>query len=157
MRKRATRKLGLLSWILLPLTAVLGCPTLPAAIPCGTIPEGGCPLGRGGTCDDTSCRGLYDCVDGVWVSAEVCAGNDGGVPDGGPSDGGPCTPITVDRSGEQTNCTPDLQSPDCPIEVALPCAETACSTGCSDFYLCTSAGWTAVAYCDDENGFIASP
>lgn len=156
------RKLGLLSWIFLPFLPALGCPTLPEAIPCGTIPEGGCPLGRGGTCADTYCSALYDCVDGAWVSAKVCSTSDagvpdGGLPDGGSTDGGACTPIGVDLSGEQIDCTPDLELPDCVIEAAFPCVETACTTGCVDFYLCTSAGWTAVAYCDEQHGFIAGP
>jgi hypothetical protein len=150
-------KLRHFSWILLPLAAAAGCPTLPEAVPCGIIPEGGCPVGRGGTCDDASCQGLYDCLDGTWVSTKICDRGDAGVPEGGAPDGGTCSPITVDRSGEQTNCSPDLQSPDCPIEVALPCAETACNTGCVDFYLCTTGGWAAVAYCDEDNGFVASP
>ncbi|MFT3770100.1 MAG: hypothetical protein QM820_32120 [Minicystis sp.] len=145
------RELRCFPGVFLLLAALAGCPTLPEAIPCSVIPAGGCPAGRGGSCDDTTCRGLYDCVDGLWVNVKLCDQPDGGTggSGGGPPDAGSCTPVTIDTTGKATDCTPDLQDPDCPVEAVLGCAEMACVTGCSDFYLCTSNGWDAVAYCDE--------
>jgi len=145
---------------LLVLAAIAGCPTLPAPILCGEIPAGGCPVGRGGTCDDLTCEGLYDCVDGTWVSAEVCAHPDGGpgvgggASDGGQPEGGACTPVSIDTQGQAIDCTPDLQEPDCPVEAAFPCVETACLTGCLDFFRCTPTGWVDAAYCTDDGDFV---
>lgn len=140
--------------------AAAGCPSLPTPVPCGTIPEGGCPIGRGGTCDDTECAVLYDCVDGRWTSVETCSiALDGGVDggDGGPViDGGPCTPVSIDTTGKKTGCTPDLQDPDCPVEAAESCVETACLTGCADFFLCTKDGWSQVAFCDDDGQLVVT-
>lgn len=137
-------------------TALVGCPTLPEAVPCGQIPAGGCPSGRGGTCEDPTCAGLWDCNDGKWVNVQTCAAPDagpGGAGGGGPMiDGGPCTPVNIPTTGQTTDCTPDLQEPDCPVEAAETCAEQACLTGCADFFLCTKDGWNQVAYCDDITG-----
>jgi hypothetical protein len=156
------RAIGWFSGLFVALVAA-GCPSLPPPVPCGTIPAGGCPSGRGGTCDDPTCARLYDCVDGEWVSVETCSASmDGGVDDGGaggapPIDGGPCTPVSIDMTGKAFGCTPDLQEPDCPVEAAEGCAETACSTGCADFYLCTKQGWDQVAFCDDDGQLVVVP
>src|SRR5438067_1179834 len=80
---------------------IAGCPELPPVQLCGEIPAGGCPIGRGGTCDDVTCNGLYDCVDGAWTLAKACPG-DGGPGDGGPIDGGDGGP---DGDG---GCTPSM-------------------------------------------------
>jgi len=130
--------------------AVAGCPTLPTPVPCGEIPPGGCPIGRGGTCDDRACAGLFDCVDGRWTSVETCAVVDGGAGGSPQEDAGTCTPVGIDTQGKVTGCTPDLQEPDCPVEAAETCAEVACTTGCADFFLCTKDGWAQVAFCDDD-------
>lgn len=128
--------------------------------PCGTIPAGGCPVGRGGTCDDPSCAGVYDCVDGRWQSMATCASQvDGGASDGGARDAGggdaACGSVTVDHTGEATGCKPDLQVPDCSVAAAEMCAVEACLTGCEDFFLCTTKGWRAVAYCDDSGQIVS--
>jgi len=86
---------------------------------------------------------------------------DGGVAGGpGVSDAAQdssCTPVMIDHQGETTGCVPDLQEPDCPVAAAESCAETACRTGCSDFYLCTDDGWRAVAYCDEQGQIVMTP
>jgi hypothetical protein len=142
---------------------LVGCPTWPEPVLCGQIPADGCPVGRGGTCSDTACAALYDCVDGHWTRTETCSGGGGGgaAGTGGAHGGqGPCTPVVIDTTGQVTGCTPDLQPPDCPVEAVLGCAESVCLTGCVDFFLCTEeltdAGpdkvWSAVAYCDEVTG-----
>ena len=141
------------------------------------VPEGGCPTGRGGTCEDPTCTALYDCIDAAWKKTATCpppggagGGGTGGV--GGTLTGGTggdtttggtggCTPAALDHTNETAGCVPDLQSPDCPAAAAEPCAETACQTGCLDFYVCkedaSGKGWVAVGYCDDDGHLIASP
>jgi hypothetical protein len=128
---------------------------------CGRIPGDGCPLGRGGTCDDKLCGALYDCVDGAWTLVDVCdrsdagAGAGGHVEDAGPD--APCEPVMLDHTAEVSGCAPDLQDPDCPAVAAETCAQTACFTGCTDFFLCTAPGWTLVAHCDDQGNLILDP
>lgn len=140
---------------------IAGCPTLPEPILCGRIPDGGCPAGRGGSCEDAACAGLYDCVDGNWVRVEVCS-LDGGVPspsnDGGVDhDAGACTPVGIDTSNEAFGCSPDLQEPDCPAAAAAGCKETVCFTGCGDFFFCTKDGWKDVGYCTEDGDFVPLP
>lgn len=138
--------------------AIAGCPTLPTPVLCGAIPEGGCPAGRGGTCDDDVCLGLYECLEGAWVLVERCDDRDAGgvidAGDAGSGGAGPCTPVSIDTSGKSSGCAPDLQEPDCPVEAAMGCAESVCSTGCGDFYLCTKGGWIDVAYCTLEGELV---
>jgi hypothetical protein len=128
---------------------------------CGRIPADGCPLGRGGTCEDKLCGALYDCVGGDWTLVEACqqgnAGSGAGshTEDAGPD--APCEPVVIDHTGEVSGCEPDLQSPDCPAAAAETCAQAACLTECIDFFLCTAPGWTAVAHCDDQGQLIIAP
>ncbi|HVY48589.1 MAG TPA: hypothetical protein VHB21_22020 [Minicystis sp.] len=146
--------------------AALGAcqPGLPAIETCGEIPGDGCPIGRGGTCDDPTCSALYDCVSGRWVEKQRCTpepdaggggggagGGGGGAQDGGVSDA--CTPFSFDHKGEQEVCSPSLELPDCPAAAAEGCVEDACTTGCVDFFLCEKQGWVDVGYCDDDGGF----
>lgn len=126
---------------------------------CGLIPEGGCPVSRGGSCEDATCLALYTCVDGAWAVTEDCppiedAGADGDAGDEADAWDGSCTVPPIDHTGQTTGCVPDLQSPDCPIEAAESCAETACLTRCTDFFLCTKDGWVALAYCDDQGTLV---
>jgi hypothetical protein len=120
---------------------------------CGEIPDGGCPIGRGGSCDDVACAALYDCVDGAWTEVERCSGGGVTTGGGGPSGaggegGGACAPAVIDRTGEADGCTPDLLDPDCPAAAAEVCDP--CGTGCADFFLCTADGWIDVAACDED-------
>ncbi|HEY4121840.1 MAG TPA: hypothetical protein VGM56_28430 [Byssovorax sp.] len=140
------------------------CGDLPEPKSCGEIPDDGCPVGRGGTCDDPTCPALYDCVDGAWVVVTRCTPTDGGGGGGGDgadagdaggsgAGGGDCTPFTFDHAGEAQGCHPDLETPDCPAVVAEGCLEQACLTDCSDFFLCKPIGWVDVGYCDEDGGF----
>ena len=126
---------------------------------CGTIPAGGCPIGRGGTCDDPTCGAVYDCVDSTWRVTKQCTGNPG-ADAGASTDAGapdaPCGAIAIDHTGEASSCAPQLEEPDCPAVAAEQCAATACLTGCVDFFLCTKDGWKTVAYCDDDGSLVAS-
>jgi len=144
------------------LAAAASCQGLAPVEPCGEIPANGCPVGRGGTCDDLTCDALYDCAGGAWTRVQTClqpdagpalGGSDGGLDAGGD---GACTPVHIDADGGATDCTPDLAFPDCPVQAAETCAESACLTGCSDFFLCTAPGWVDVAYCTDQGQLIVT-
>jgi hypothetical protein len=174
------RALLALALVLLAVPAALvaspSCQDFPPLAPCQGIPDGGCPLDRGGTCDDLDCATLYSCNDGAWSFLQACHHPDagtGGSPvtsDGGPIyDGGPdgCTPVVIDTTGQTTGCTPDNAFPDCPVAAAEGCAQSACLTGCGDFFLCVSPGtgdcqdvdtpcWIDVAYCTDDGQLIVT-
>lgn len=140
---------------------------------CGEIPAKGCPLGRGGSCEDDACAGLYDCVSGEWTLAVDCTADggagatssSGGGADAGSGTDAMCTPVVVSHAGEAIGCQPGLEAPDCPVAVADgACAESVCLTGCIDFYLCVHVAdplhdrsWSAVAYCDENGQLVIAP
>ncbi len=154
--------------ILLALTVVLlattTCQSLPTGTGCVDIPAGGCPLDRGGTCADPTCNALWACNAGAWSLMQECdqpdAGAGGGGAGGGPSDAGPddgpCAMVSIDLTGQTQDCMPDLAFPDCDVAAALGCVQQACLTGCSDFWMCSMAGWIAVAYCTDDGQLIVT-
>ena len=161
MRRAST----LLATLLLAAAASGACGTPGDDIQlCGQIPEGGCPLGRGGSCDDVTCADLYDCRGGAWVLTVSCqpGGDGGGGAGAGGADvtgggGGVCEKVAFDHTGEGTRCTPDLQEPECPAVAAETCASLACLTGCTDFFLCKEASWEFVGYCTDEGEIVVLP
>ena len=147
------------------LGAMAGCSTGKLQ-PCDAIPEGGCPIGRGGTCDDTACRGLYECVEGRWSLLTHCAGNggDGGQGVGGAggaagaagsagmAGAGGCSGVELDHTGETQGCSPELELPDCPALVAESCQP--CVSGCADFFMCLEGAWGWVAYCTEQGQLV---
>jgi hypothetical protein len=142
-------------FVFVGLVAGFGCDT-PHVQTCGQIPDGGCPIGRGGTCDDPTCAALYDCLDGEWKLSEECEASSSDATTSATTtggDGGGCDNVPMfDRTDEADGCTPDLEPPDCPAEAAETCSP--CSTGCVDFYICKTAGWDDVAYCDDLGALV---
>jgi hypothetical protein len=77
---------------------------------------------------------------------------------GDASAGDACTPVDIDAGDMGIDCTPDLELPDCPVGAALGCAQSACLTGCSDFFVCkpmsTGPEWVDVAYCTCEGQLV---
>ena len=146
-----------------------GCDDGNTLLLCGEIPANGCPLGRGGSCDDGACAGLYDCVGGKWTLSVDCSADGGtSASSGSGADAGAdamCAPVAISHAGELLGCQPGLQEPDCPAAVIdNACAETVCLTGCTDFYLCVhdpdplhDRSWSAVAYCDENGGLVITP
>jgi hypothetical protein len=75
--------------------------------------------------------------------------------------------VTVDAGPQGFDCTPDNEFPDCPF-AAAECAESACLTGCTDFFFCYAGPcpvgtmevpgpcWKHVAYCDDSGHLVLS-
>ena len=148
--------------ILVVLANAVSCGSFGDVQLCGEIPEGGCPIGRGGSCDDDLCAELYDCVEGEWTGVTVChdgVGSGGGGGGGGGDDGVGhlCEIVVLDHTGETTGCEPDLLGGDCPLAAAELCAESACLTDCYDFFLCTEDGWLAVAYCNENGEVVVTP
>jgi hypothetical protein len=139
------------SWATLLAAAACGSAR---AEPCGLIPEGGCPTGRGGTCRDPLCATLWECAGGQWRFVDECAASGSAATTSASSSGagGGCTGVTIDRTGETTGCTPDLQEPDCHVGVAESCQP--CVSGCIDFFLCTADGWLARAYCSEDGELV---
>lgn len=146
-----------------------GCDDGNTLLLCGEIPAKGCPLGRGGSCDDQTCGALYDCVGGKWTLAVDCPADAGtSATSGSGGDSGtdaPCTPVVISHAGELIGCKPGLEEPDCPAAVADgACAESVCLTGCIDFYRCVhdpdplhDRSWSAVAYCDEDGQLVIGP
>jgi len=133
---------------LFAVAAVAGCGDPPLLL-CGQIPTGGCPIGRGGSCADKSCTGVYDCVNGKWTETQACpastTSSSGATGSTGSTGSGMCMPGVLNHTGETTGCTPDLESPDCPASAAETCSP--CTTGCADFFMCLGTGWTDVGFC----------
>jgi hypothetical protein len=147
------------------LLATVNCQGLPDGTGCVNIPDDGCPLDRGGSCADPTCNALWSCTAGAWSLVQECnqpdggagggSGAGGGISDAGASDG-PCVMANINLVGQTQDCTPDLAFPDCPVSAALGCADQACLTGCSDFWLCSMAGWVDVAYCTCDGQLIVT-
>lgn len=155
-------------------TAASSCQGLPEGETCSDIPDGGCPIDRGGSCADPTCDAIFLCNNGLWSLETKCPAQqvpEGGTGSGGSGTGGSaptpcttdpvgdagCTVVNLDAGDTATECTPDLMDGDCPWQVAQgSCVECVCLTGCLDFYTCTPAGWVSVAYCDDSGDFIVS-
>ena len=139
-----------------------GCANSSGIELCKEIPTDGCPMSRGGSCDDESCAALYSCVDGFWKLVETCSSGGpggGGAGAGGGSGGvgaaGGCGAASIDKTNQAQGCMPALQSPDCPVEAPESCAP--CVTGCIDFFMCVSDGWQVVAYCTEEGDLVVEP
>jgi hypothetical protein len=154
-RARGDARARLATAVVLGLGLVVGACGDEELRPCKSIPEGGCPLDRGGSCDDPACEMLYACFDGAWEEHERCgAGTEStSASVSASSSTGGCTPFAIDRTGETGGCAPDLLEPDCPADALETCAP--CSLGCVDFYLCTGDGWTNVAHCSEEGDVIS--
>jgi hypothetical protein len=148
------RVAALILWIL---AALQGCQGFDSAPHCSELPQGACPDSRGGSCKDQACTAIYTCTEHGWVLNAVCD-RDGGVADTGKEAAdGPwsCGDASVELEGATSGCDPnELTAPDCPVQAATGCAETACLTGCADFFLCKTEGWIAVAYCDEDTGAL---
>jgi hypothetical protein len=87
----------------------------------------------------------------------VCE-REAGVPDAAAesaADGPGCADASVQLEGGATGCDPnDVIAPDCPVNVLVGCPQTACLSGCVDFFQCRVEGWTLVAWCDEETGQV---
>ncbi len=144
--------------MLLVATTLSACDSV-EVLTCGEIQTNGCPIGRGGTCEDPFCGALYDCVDGDWTLVETCEGFGGGgsggrggaTTSGTGATGGGCS-FMFDHTEEAASCEPDLQEPDCPAGAAENTCDP-CSTGCVEFFLCTDFGWENVGFCSDVGEF----
>src|SRR5262245_362784 len=114
-KKGATFFRAMRRWAVM-LSVGLACSSGPDIQPCGLIPGSGCPIGRGGTCEDETCDALYDCVEGQWTLVESCAPSGSGgssSSSAGGSGAGGCAGVSIDRTDEVTGGTPDPRERDC--------------------------------------------
>ena len=134
-----------LSWAVLVVLAGAGLPSGACGSTadlklCGQI-RGKLPIGRGGTCEDETCAGLYDCVEGKSVPGRALLQRAGGAGGSavveaarGPAAlyaGAARSPGGADRG----NCKPDLQDPDCPQRPPpRPAPRPFAVPGCVDFF-----------------------
>jgi hypothetical protein len=149
--------------------AVLGyalisaCTAAPLHDFCTDIPEHGCPGTDSTNCEDTTCAAIYSNDSScVWTfvvkcpnfrphvdagpdAADADASRDGEARDARVRDAGFVLPQGASGEG----CSPELESPDCPVELALQCAYCC---GCQDLYVCVDAGWNLWGECDDGGG-----
>lgn len=139
------------------LACLAGCQEFEQAPHCGPLAGGGCPSSQGGSCEDKLCDAIYTCTSSGWVLDAICDRDGGAMDADAQAADAPwkCTEAGVELEGSVSGCDPnELFAPDCPVQAALGCPETACLTGCSDFFQCTTDGWVAVAYCDEDTGSL---
>ena len=130
-----------------------GCSDVSPPIACRDIPDGGCPIQGGVSCQDPSCAALYSCnnVDGGWTFVKTCPPSDGNVQDTNippPNDAGYDIDAPPGAFGGP-GCI-DLQPPDCPLGTALSCSSGCC--GCEDLYVCDDGGWDPWGTCSADAG-----
>jgi hypothetical protein len=133
--------------------AAAACQGLPEPTVCGLIPANGCPMARGGSCADRACAAIYRCEESGWQLVQTCSPHADAGAALEAADGRSCSDVTVSFEAS-TGCAPPLAHADCPLEVALGCPETACVSGCADFFVCRADGWQLAAWCDDVTGAL---
>lgn len=138
-------------WVAVLCVTIMGCRGCNERKLCSALPEGGCPLSRGGTCSDLQCSALYACMEGAWELYEQCADATSSASLSTSGSGG-CGSVAIDVADEAEGCMPDLQPPDCPHEVLESCRP--CGAECIDFYACTRSGWLDVAYCTEAGNVV---
>jgi hypothetical protein len=131
--------------------ATPACEDTTPPVPCREIPIGGCPA-DGNACSDPSCYNLFDCVAGEWQFVQACPTPDAAPP----SDASDAhASLMFDANGIDAppgssggpGCA-DLEPPDCPLALAIACANTDCC-GCTDLYVCQNGGWNVWGTCGD--------
>jgi hypothetical protein len=138
---------------------------------CMGIPAGGCPSDNPSTCvhdagpdgfsGDPTCVAIYSHTPNcVWTLVQTCpgyvaphdAGTDahdaGGNNDAARRDAGFKIP---DGAGGGPDCA-DLESPDCPLDLALVCGASCC--GCQTLYVCQNDGWNVWGQCGDGGELV---
>jgi len=143
--------------LLLPALVVVLAACEDGATPreCTDIPQGGCPLARGVSCQDLTCQAVYLCrPNNVWELHEYCPARDGEAPREAsvPEEAAP-PPPSFDASIDAPpgayggpGCQP-LQSPECSLGLGLSCGAGCC--GCEDLYICENGGWSLWGVCGD--------
>jgi hypothetical protein len=147
---------------------------LPDEQACHDIPKGGCPAPEESdgnpraNCIDPTCAALYACDgDGHWSLVATCPARDAGTSDARPMadarpEAGERRDVAFVPPGASggPGCT-ELESPDCPLSIALDCRPTQCCS-CQDLYVCADGGWDLWGECEDggtivKGGGLSSP
>jgi hypothetical protein len=141
------------------LSAPLACSD-PTYQDCHNIPSGGCPGGDATNCEDPTCVEIYSCeANGSWTPVVRCPPHEAGV-DAGRGVDGSGVDATVIREASLRDVDfklpegaaggPDcieLESPDCPLELALACSMSCC--GCQDLWVCEDGSWNIWGACSE--------
>jgi len=149
-------RFGLASVVVLGLTAsaifvVAACQDQTVtAQECSNIPQGGCPIARGVSCQDPTCERVYACREGnVWELVAPCpardatpSGKDAGAPDTG---GGFDASIDAPPGAFGGPGCAGLQPPDCSLGLALACGSGCCE--CEDLFVCENGAWLLWGRC----------
>jgi hypothetical protein len=150
MRIRPAVRLGLVALVAvlgLQVAATSACGPDDAIVACKDIPDGGCPLASGVSCEDPSCKVAYACTaGGTWVVDHACPATDAMIAE-------PVPPIVLDSSFDapkgDLNCV-TLEMPDCPASLAEQCGVGCC--GCENLFVCNQGTWTPYGSCDGDGG-----
>jgi hypothetical protein len=137
--------------------SAMSCADEPAPEPpCADIPRGGCPLGRGASCDDPTCLAVYACRAGnVWELDHACPLRDAADARADAGDASADAPLEATPTLDAGPDAPAgasggpgcgaLQAPDCSLGFALACPAGCC--GCEDLFVCEGGGWTYWSTC----------
>lgn len=125
---------------------------------CTNIPAGGCPLGRGVSCQDPSCEAVYACRAGnAWELAHACPAHEAGAPRDAAVEARPVVDAAIDAppgANGGPGCGP-LQPPDCALGFALVCPSGCCD--CEDLFVCQNGAWVAWGTCSLDAGIRERP
>lgn len=131
---------------------VSACSDDAVVTPCTDIPPGGCPQSRGVACEDPACEAVYACRPGnVWELERRCPPREGGGPrDASTPEAEAAAPLDASIDAPPgafggPGCGV-LQTPDCPLGLALACAPSCCD--CEDLFVCEGGGWSFWGTCD---------
>lgn len=117
--------------------------------PCTNIPDGGCPLAYGKSCDDPACAATYACLPGnKWERRATCPQREAGAADAGPEAAPKDASIDAPPGAFGGPGCADLQMPDCPLGTALLCTNGCC--GCEDLFVCRDGGWDPWGTCGPD-------
>lgn len=120
-----------------------------AGRPCTNIPEGGCPLAFGQSCNDPACSAVYACLPGnQWELRGACAPHEAGAMDAGTEAALKDSNIDAPPGAFGGPGCADLQMPDCPLGVAILCTSGCC--GCEDLFVCQDGGWDLWGACGPD-------
>ena len=173
MRRRSSFLSGAASVVAVAITGLGFACSDNAFVPyCTGIPAHGCiaaEVDATGTCADPTCAAVYSSnASCQWTFVASCpnyeAPMDAGHTDA--ADGG--TSAADADSGEDVHyrdagfplpegaaggpgCM-DLQSPDCPLQLATACGRGCC--GCETLYVCTNGGWNIWGECGADGGLV---
>jgi hypothetical protein len=134
---------------------LVACKDTPPPATCGGLDPPACPQDNGAdVCTDVTCASVYACQSGSWVFVKTCPAYDpeaGVQPLEASDDAQPGADVSIDAPPGAfggPGCV-DLENPDCPVGVALACADSVGCCDCQDLYVCQDGSWVPWGECTD--------